>query len=135
MWSYTQFKDKKCTMCGKTFTPNSGSQRVCGPECAATRQRRYERSKNGCKPLANVKCTECGKIFKQRSFNHTACSDKCKDTRARRIVMERRQNERNEGMNNGIRRDIKWNMSSDPWDNFKSGCCGFVRDVDLCPLG
>ena len=135
MWQYTNFKDRKCTMCGKTFKPNSGSQRVCSKECSLTRQRRYDREKNGTKKLQDVICTVCGKNFKQHAAGQKSCSVECRmemnriRARAKSKVMHEFRAE------TGVRRDIKWNLDFDPWDTFKSGCYGFVRDADLCPMG
>ena len=36
------YKPKKCTICGKEFTPRSPSQKRCSDECASEHQRRYQ---------------------------------------------------------------------------------------------
>ncbi|MFW6026798.1 MAG: hypothetical protein ACOCRX_10695 [Candidatus Woesearchaeota archaeon] len=58
-------KNKKCKYCGKTFKPNSSSQKFCSKECK-TENKKVE-----------LVCKFCGEKFKTINKNQIFCSNSC----------------------------------------------------------
>ena len=70
-------RDKKCVICGKTYTPTGTKQSYCSYDCYLVAQKR-RRAK---KPV-ELKCEWCGKTFTQR-FGRIYCSPECSKAAAK----------------------------------------------------
>lgn len=63
-----EIKPRACIFCGKIFTPEKNSTRMCSPEC----ERKYQESK-----LIEKTCPYCKKVFKTKKSNQKFCSHAC----------------------------------------------------------
>lgn len=78
----TKYKKKRCTMCGKFFTPTNPNQKYCSPECKSIgkknkdreRDRKRSREKHGYQKYTR-KCLSCGKEFTTYYSKKVYCGD------------------------------------------------------------
>ncbi len=85
---------RTCDECGRAFTANITSSRLCSPQCKRTRLRRREREKYSAWrqtiPLVSIKCKWCGAGFHRRGdeTRRVFCSIRCGN---RWVETQRRQ--------------------------------------------
>ena len=68
--------EKKCIICGNTFTPRNKCQLCCSPECSAENQRIKKKERRR-KVKSQKKCVICGKSFVPKNKNQICCSPEC----------------------------------------------------------
>lgn len=127
MFPVKKYKDKECAICGKTFTPNCGVQKVCSQACKRERQRRREREIRGYKNRTDnppvLYCAVCGEYFLQRVNGQKTCCKTCGKEWARWIAKwNGRRKRKREGTPSDqmrIRQDIPWSLDFDPWLCYK----------------
>ena len=119
--SYT---NKVCYICNKVFSPNSGSQSLCSVACSTEARRKRDRKRRGYSDESSVgqstECVICGNTFSKVNHNQLCCSGKCtKENSLRRAREYQRQAYTSPSDLIGIRPDIPWNMTFDPWDTYE----------------
>lgn len=73
--------EKECVICGKRFMARMETQKVCGDECRAEKDRRESRARmqklREHKEQEEIACVSCGKVFKPKNSVQKYCSPAC----------------------------------------------------------
>ena len=89
---------KTCECCGKTYRPNSSSQRYCSLACG---RKGWLIEKRNLPPSSaetvfhpQKKCVICGKTFRASSARQLTCSEECAIKRRNQLRKQRRQSKK-----------------------------------------
>ena len=131
------YKEKICYICGETFKPNCGVQKLCSNECRAAARRRRSREEFGWSNRENLEpktCVICGEQYKPKAKSQKTCSKECGYELTKKNQRERmRRKKTTPSEEIGIRHDIPWNMDYDPWDTYAAPV--EMTQTQLHPLG
>ena len=76
--------EKKCVVCGKTFTTTVSNKITCCKRCNGVRRNEMGRKRRG-NVMDEVKtCIICGKPFRRTRWQQKCCSDECSRENLRR---------------------------------------------------
>ena len=87
---------KQCVICGKEFSTNRSTQKICSSECRRGLKRQwdceYRKRKAKAKTKTPKKCVVCGKEFIPKTSRYVACSPECsRINNIRKIELNRRK--------------------------------------------
>lgn len=87
----------KCKICGKKFTTNNKTKKICSPACKIENNRinvrihAQKKREEKRKALGTRKCTVCGKEFSPRNGRQVRCTPKCTKSRSGEYKAEYRK--------------------------------------------